>query len=107
MMLDFLLWWFRPSVFTLTAFVIGFSGIRFRRVPVVAGGLLCVGYLVILVCTGIWAATCLDCNAGELRRDATWVIGAAVYTIFLAVLLLTIAFGALSAWVVRKAFLRG
>jgi hypothetical protein len=94
--------WLILVAFALVPFAIGFSGIRFRRLPMIAVALLCLGYLALVVCSGIWAATCPHCSAGELRRDAAWVMGVAYYGVVTALLLSIMALGALAAWLVRR-----
>jgi len=101
-----IVWWPLEVAVILVFFAIGFSGIRFRRLPLVVGALLCLAYLVLLVGYGIWTAMCPKCNEGELLREGWFGMVALVYGIILVVLLSIIGFGALVAQVVRWGILR-
>jgi hypothetical protein len=96
--------WLILIAFAVVPFGIGFSGIMFRRLPVIAGALVCLAYLVYLVGSGIWAATCPRCNEGELLRDAAWVMGAAYYGVVTVLLLAVIGLGALVGRLANRIF---
>lgn len=98
--------WLLLMTYALVPFAIDFSGIRFRRLPLIVGALLCLAYLVFLVGYGIWTAMCPRCNEGELLREGAFGMGALVYGILLVVLLSTIGFGALVARIARWGILR-
>ena len=101
-----IVWWPFEVAVILVFFAIGFSGIRFRRLPLIVGALLCLAYLILLVGYGIWAAMCPRCNEGELLREGWFGMVALVYGILLVVLLSIIGFGALVACIIRWGILR-
>ena len=101
-----IVWWPFEVAVILVFFAIGLSGIRFRRLPLIVGALLCLAYLVLLVGYGIWTAMCPRCNEGELLREGWFGMVALVYGILLVVLLSIIGFGAVVARIVRWGFLR-
>jgi hypothetical protein len=99
-------WTLMEVAVILVFFATGLSGIRFRRLPLIVGALLCLAYLVFLVGYGIWTATCPRCNEGELLREGMFGMGALVYGIILVVLLSAIGFGVLIARIVWWGILR-
>ena len=90
----------------VVSFAIGLSGIRFRRLPLIAGAILVVAYLALFVVSGIWAARCPNCVIEEDHRASLWFGFMVIYGIFAALLLLMMSFGALAARVVRWGILR-
>jgi membrane protein implicated in regulation of membrane protease activity len=82
-------------------FAIGLSGIKFRRLPMIAGALLCLAYLAFLAGLGVWTAACPHCNYGDNYRYVVMILTALAYGISLFVALSMMTVGALTARAVR------
>jgi hypothetical protein len=83
--------------------VMGLSGARYRRLPLLAACFVAAAYGVYVASAGIWAATCWDCRAGVNQTRNDVLLASAVFFGLVAVTTLVgVALGARLTVVLRR-----
>lgn len=83
--------------------VIGLSGARYRRVPLLAACFVAAAYGVYVASAGIWAATCWDCRAGVSQtRNDVLLVSAVLFGLVAFTTLVGVALGARLVVVLRR-----
>ncbi len=82
------------SVLPLLGVVAGLARAKFRRVPVVAAGLVALAYGVYMAAVGVWAVRCWDCRGLSETRGEALTAAALFFGLIAAATLLGIWLGA-------------
>lgn len=81
----------------------GLAGMRYRRLPLFAAGIVVAAYGVYLASAGIWAATCWDCRVGLSQTRNDFLLVSAIFTGLVAfTTLVGVALGARLSVVLRR-----
>lgn len=83
--------------------VMGLAGMRYRRVPLFAAGIVVAAYGVYIASAGIWAATCWDCKVGlSQTRNDILLVSAVFIGLTALTTLVGVALGARLVVVLRR-----
>ena len=93
------------SVLPVLGIVAGLARVKFRRAPIVAGGLVILTFGIYVAALGIWAVQCRDCLVGtQNTRGEAFQSGAVFFGMIALATLLGIWLGARLTVVLRRLF---